>query len=268
MDGGSSPRGELRGVAGCGAGADSGRTWSERPDFRVDGNGGYDAQDYDINLRFSSDKRSAMGVTTMEALATQDLSQFNLDFGTMSVSSITVNGAAARFQQSDPELVVMPAQPLKTGEWFRVTVTYAGTPGSASNPNEFGDEAFWLLNNNTLTVLSQPSGMFMWSPVNEHPSDKATFTVALTAPKTDTAVVSGVLTGSVDNADGSRTTTFRIGTPTTTYVVMFSVGNYDSRSRARSVRFACGITCRLPRARRCARRCSRRRRSFRSSTNA
>jgi aminopeptidase N len=195
------------------------------PIFAWMGNGGYDAQDYNISLRFSSDKRSTMGVTTMEALATQDLSQFNLDFGSMPVSSVTVNGAAAQFQQSDPELVIVPAQPVKTGERFRVTVSYAGTPGSQSNPNEFGDN-FWLLNNNTLTVVSQPSGMFMWSPVNEHPSDKATFTVALTAPKTDTAVVSGVLTGSVDNADGSRTTTFRLGTPTTTYVVMFSVGNY------------------------------------------
>jgi aminopeptidase N len=195
------------------------------PIFEWMGNGGYDAQDYNISLRFGTDKRSTSGVTTMEALATQDLSQFNLDFGTMSVSSVTVNGAAARFQQGDPELVIVPAQPLKTGERFRVTVSYAGTPGSRSNPNEFGDR-FWLLNNNTLTVVSQPSSMFMWSPVNEHPSDKATFTVALTAPKTDTAVVSGVLMGSVDNADGSRTTTFRLGTPTTTYVVMFSVGNY------------------------------------------
>jgi aminopeptidase N len=195
------------------------------PIFPWMGNGGYDAQDYNINLRFSDDKRSETGTTTMEALATQDLSQFDLDFGSMTVSGVTVNGAAARFQQSDPELVIVPAQALKNGEKFRVTVSYSGVPGSKANPNEF-DDAFWLVNNNTLTVLSQPSGMFMWSPVNEHPSDKATYTIALTAPKADTAVVSGQLVGSTDNSDGTKTTTFRIATPTTTYVVMMSVGDY------------------------------------------
>ncbi len=189
------------------------------------GNGGYDAQDYAINLRFTPDKRDVIGVTTMTALATQDLSQFNLDFGTPTVQAITVNGAPARFDHADPELTVVPAQPITKGSSFQVTVTYAGTPGSVDNPNPFGG-GFWYVNNGTLTVLSQPSGMFMWSPVNEHPSDKATFTLSLTGSRTDTVAATGVLTGTTDNADGTRTTTFRIGSPTTTYVVMFALGQY------------------------------------------
>jgi aminopeptidase N len=196
------------------------------PIFPWMGNGGYDAQDYNIKLRFTPDKRGvAGGVTTMEAVATQDLSQFNLDFGVMDVQSVTVNGSSARFNHEDPELTILPAQSIPNGERFRVTVTYSGTPGSVENPNPFGGQ-FWFVRNGTLTVLSQPSGMFMWSPVNEHPSDKATFTLALTAPHTDTAAATGVLTGTTDNADGSRTTTFRLATPTTTYVVMFAVGQY------------------------------------------
>jgi aminopeptidase N len=196
------------------------------PIFPWMGNGGYDAQDYDINLRFSDDKRSVTsGVTNMEALATQDLSQFDLDFGSMTVSSVSVNGAPARFQQADPELIIVPATPLKNGERFKVGVVYSGVAGSKANPNEFEDN-FWYVNNGSLTVLSQPSGMFMWSPVNEIPSDKATFTITLTASQKDTAVVSGALVGATNNADGSRTTTFRIGTPTTTYVVVLAVGDF------------------------------------------
>ena len=45
------------------------------PIYAFMGNGGYDALDYQIDLRFSSDKKTLVGVTTIEAMATQDLSR-------------------------------------------------------------------------------------------------------------------------------------------------------------------------------------------------
>ena len=43
--------------------------------FAFMGNGGYDALDYKIDLHFSSDKKTVIGITTIEAMATQDLSR-------------------------------------------------------------------------------------------------------------------------------------------------------------------------------------------------
>ncbi len=197
------------------------------PIFAFMGNGGYDAQDYDIALKISSDHQTEQGATTMTAVATQDLSSFNLDFGSMSVTSVIVNGDMARFVQADPELTVTPAKAVLKGETFKVSLTYAGKPGSvAVNTSQFGGANFWMASSNQLTVLSEPSAMFAWSPVNDHPSDKATFSLHLNAASKEQAIANGVLVSRVENTDGTATSNYRIDTPTATYFVVMAVGDF------------------------------------------
>jgi aminopeptidase N len=197
------------------------------PIFAFMGNGGYDAQDYDIALKISADHKTTQGATTMTAVATQDLSSFNLDFGAMTVTSVIVNGQMARFMQADPELTITPAKSVLKGENFKVSVTYAGKPGSVEvNTSQFGGANFWMAFPNQLTVLSEPSAMFAWSPVNDHPSDKATFSLHLSAPKGEQAIANGVLISRDENADGTATSNYRIDTPTSTYFVVLAVGEF------------------------------------------
>jgi aminopeptidase N len=210
----------LSGVLAQSAGSDS----LNDPMYSFMGNGGYDALDYNINLHFAPDKKTLVGTTTMEAVATQDLSAFNLDFGSMTVSNVVVNDSSARFVQADPEMTISPSVALKKGEKFKVSIVYSGTPGTklgaASN---FGK---WLISPAGLTVLAEPSLMFTWSPVNEIPSDKATFSLKLTSSQQDTAVANGEFIGRVENPDGTASSSYRIGTPTATYFVVMVVGNW------------------------------------------
>ncbi len=197
------------------------------PIFAFMGNGGYDAQDYDIALKISSDHQTEQGATTMTAVATQDLSGFNLDFGSMTVTSVIVNGDMAGFAQADPELSITPTKAILKGENFKVSVTYAGKPGSvAVNTSAFGGANFWMASLNQLTVLSEPSAMFAWSPVNDHPSDKATFSFHLNAPSKEQAITNGVLISRVENNDGTATSNYRIDTPTSTYFVVLAIGEF------------------------------------------
>jgi aminopeptidase N len=197
------------------------------PIFAFMGNGGYDAQDYDIALKISADHKTTVGATTMTALATQDLLSFNLDFGSMIVTSVIVNGAVARFAQADPELTITPAKAVLKGEALKVNLTYAGKPDSvAVNTSAFGGANFWMAFPNQLTVLSEPSAMFAWSPVNDHPSDKATFSLHLSAASSEQAISNGVLVSRVENNDGTATSNYRIDTPTSTYFVVMAVGEF------------------------------------------
>ncbi len=189
------------------------------PIYAFMGNGGYDALDYHINLRFAPDKKTLVGITTIQAVATQDLSAFNLDFGGMTVSNVVVNGSSARFAQADPEMTISPSEPLRLGERFKVSVVYSGTPGSMAIPSRQ-----WFLSRTGLTVLAEPSLMFTWSPVNDHPADKALFTLVLTSSLADTAVSNGTFLGRTENTDGTATSSYRIGTPTSTYFVVMAVG--------------------------------------------
>ena len=50
------------------------------PYFPLAGNGGYDVSHYDIRLSYTPSTDELAGTTTITARATQDLSQFDLDF--------------------------------------------------------------------------------------------------------------------------------------------------------------------------------------------
>ena len=64
------------------------------------GNGGYDVQHYDLDLRYatSAPTQGIDGTVTILAKATQDLSRFDLDFAGQSVGAITRQRAAGQVQ--------------------------------------------------------------------------------------------------------------------------------------------------------------------------
>ena len=64
------------------------------------------------------------------ARATQNLSQFDLDFRMQnSITRLLVNGTPASFAYAkEQELVVTPAAGLVQGKTFTVTVEYSGQP--------------------------------------------------------------------------------------------------------------------------------------------
>ena len=78
------------------------------PYFPLDGNGGYDARHYDLDLAYDPATDVLSGVATIRARATQNLSSFNLDLNGMTVRSIRVNGRRATWTRADDELTVTP----------------------------------------------------------------------------------------------------------------------------------------------------------------
>src|SRR3954452_14661686 len=85
--------------------------------FPTLGNGGYDVQHYDLDLRYatSAPSQSIDGTVTILAKATQSLSRFDLDFAGDSVQRISVNGLPAKFTRTPDDLVITPKLPLRNG---------------------------------------------------------------------------------------------------------------------------------------------------------
>jgi aminopeptidase N len=190
------------------------------------GNGGYDAQQYTIDLRISADHKSIKGITVMEAIASEDLSSFNLDLGKLVVKYVLVNGVKASFEHQDPELTVTPESEIGKGSSFRVQVAYEGEPGTdAEQLGEFGTG--WYARPSSAIGLAEPSALLSWAAVNDSPKDKARFSFRLTAPITEQAVANGVFLGRRENADGTATSFYRISELTTTYMPMVAFGQYE-----------------------------------------
>lgn len=163
------------------------------PYFPELGNGGYDAQHYILDLEADLESDTISGTVTMRARATQSLSQFNLDFGGFTISELIVDGEVAEFQRDGRELSIAPAQPIYEGQVFEVAVTYSGVPGRDLQITGLPFAGGWNRYENGVYVASEPDGASLWYPVNDHPSDKATYTIIMTVDEPYVVAANGVL---------------------------------------------------------------------------
>lgn len=196
------------------------------PTFPTLGNGGYDAQHYTIALTADLATNTIDATTTITALATQELSAFNLDFAGPAVLSVEVNGALADWDRRDRELTVVPPAPLPDGEPFTVTMRYAGRPSAMSGSSipmlvgwtDFGDGVF---------VASEPYGAMGWYPVNDHPLDKATYELRITVPAPYVVAANGTLHETIASADGEAITyVWASRDPIASYLVTVNIDQF------------------------------------------
>ncbi|MCX5049099.1 M1 family metallopeptidase [Streptomyces sp. NBC_00201] len=199
------------------------------PYFPKAGNGGYDVSHYGLKLAYDpADGHRLTGTATITARATQDLSAFDLDFKGLHVDEVTVEGRRARWNRAGQELTVRPRRDLDDNETFSVTVRYSGTPQTITDPD--ASHEGWLRTDDGALALGEPTGSMAWFPGNNHPSDKASYDIAVTVPKGLQAVSNGELTG--ETSDRNRTTfTWHSAEPMASYVATVAIGHYDiSRS--------------------------------------
>jgi len=198
------------------AGAHPGAAGIGDPYYPQYGNGGYDVASYELDVRYDPGPARLDGREVMTATATEHLSRFNLDFGTLPVTSITVNGMAARSELSGSELTVTPASSLPAGKPFTVALTYGGT---------VGDSDLFLHNGAGAVVVGEPESAISWFAANDHPLDKATYRFALTVPHGWTAIANGVLDGSASTG-GWTTWRWSQAQPMASYLSTLAVGRY------------------------------------------
>jgi aminopeptidase N len=178
------------------------------------GNGGYDVIAYDLKLRYDPATGTLGGTATIIAHATQDLSRFTLDLARFQVSEVSVDGKQATATVRNSKLAITPATGIKATSRFTATVTYSGRPGG--HWQRTADGAF---------AMGRPASAGDWFPVNDHPSDKATFALAMTVPDGLAAISIGV-PGPRTAADGWTTWTWSENSATASYVMFVAIGHY------------------------------------------
>ncbi|HNI34650.1 MAG TPA: M1 family metallopeptidase [Microthrixaceae bacterium] len=190
------------------------------------GNGGYDVSHYTLAIAVSDDRSSIEATATIAAVATQDLSTFNLDLAGLDVASVNVDDEPAGFSRNGDELTVTPEEALATDAEFVTRVEYSGAPQPVQDPSAPGTIG-WLSAPSGIYVASEPIGAKGWFPGNDHPSDKARFTFEITAKNADTVVANGVLTSKEPAGEGRTTWTFEQSDEMATYLAQVAVGDYD-----------------------------------------
>ncbi|GAA3759457.1 M1 family metallopeptidase [Micromonospora maritima] len=187
------------------------------------GNGGYDVGHYALDVRYDPGDDRLTGTATVTATATEALSRFQLDLAGLDVDRVRVDGERARHRHDDAELVVTPRNGLPAGRRFTVEVTYGGVPKPLPNA-ELGDGGFHATGDGAI-ALGQPESASTWYPVNDHPSDKATYDIAITVPDGLTALSNGVPKGRT-SAGGRTTWRWSEGSPMASYLTTLVIGDY------------------------------------------
>jgi aminopeptidase N len=193
------------------------------------GNGGYDVQNYDLALTYPAEDplQTVTGDVTIMAVATQDLSRFDLDFGGAGVGKVSVDGHAAMFSRSGEELIITPRRYLARNHRFTVTVsdfTAKPVPANADSPAGF------VTTEDGTVLAGQPNESHLLFPSNDHPRDKATYSIALTYPSGWVGVANGKATGEHVH-DGLVTSSYREGKPMASELVQLAVGAFVVQSR-------------------------------------
>ncbi|MFD1715372.1 M1 family metallopeptidase [Amnibacterium flavum] len=225
------------------------------PYYPLDGNGGYDVQNYDLDLAYDPATDVLAGTATIDLVATQNLSAFNLDFDTRDaagadsivIGDVRVDGASTAFSLASTqislvtaqpvgdgspdavaepprtELTVMPATGILSGTELSVEVDYAGVPITIDDAFGLGGV---LHTPDGMVPVGQPRAAAVWFPSNDHPADKATLTMSMTVPIGLDVIGNGVLASTVDNGPTS-TWTYVMDRPMATYLATAVVGDYD-----------------------------------------
>ena len=193
------------------------------PYFPTYGNGGYDVGGYDLALRYDPATGQLGGTATITATSTEDLDRFDLDLAHLSAQRVTVNGVAADATVTGNELVVTPRDGIVRGTAMTVVVAYGGKPVQLGN-RALGAGG-WLRTKDGAVAVGQPESASTWYPVNDHPSDKATFRLAMTVPD-GLEVVSNGVPGPTESNDGWTTWRWAEGAPMASYLSTVAIGRY------------------------------------------
>jgi aminopeptidase N len=192
--------------------------------FPALGNPGLDVQNYDVKLAYEPDSGALVGEVTLTVAPTQTREVFTLDASGPDVSRVVVDGRDAAFVQDGVELRITPSAPLTLGHQVDVTVDWTENPKSLMS--DVGLQEGWFATNGGSYVLNEPDGARTWMPSNDHPSDKATWTFAITVPKGLTAVANGEHVSTTSGPDGD-TWVWREDHPMATYLVQVLTGDYE-----------------------------------------
>ena len=76
-------------------------------------------------------------------------------------------------------------------------------------------------------MVSEPSGAQTFFPVSDHPTDKATYTIRVTAPEDQTVAANGLLVSENDTGHGTRSWTYEASDPMASYLVQIAIGDYE-----------------------------------------
>jgi len=186
----------------------------------------YDLQHSKIVLKFDVEQRKVIGgVTHTVTILKDDTSKLAFDCVGLTIQSVTVNKAAAKFKATDAELIVPLASGAKKGDKFEVEIKYEGKPTKG---------AYFILPDKDyprqpkeIWTQGESEDTRYYLPTYDYPNDRLTTETILTVPAEWLTVANGKLIGVKDAGNGLKTWTWQESLPSSTYLITVVTGEFE-----------------------------------------
>lgn len=185
------------------------------------GSTGIDVTHYDVRLDYDPSDRSLTGTVVIAGVLMAG--EIALDSRGPQVSAVRFDGRPATFRVEPHDLVVVAPVGTRLGAPVAIEVDYRAV---VTGGNFFADGAGLFTTPDGLWSVNEPDGASTWIPLDDHPTDKATWAFEITVPSGLTAVANGAFVAVVDDA-GSSTWSWHQGEPMASYLVLLLVGRYE-----------------------------------------
>ena len=126
------------------------------PFFPRSGNRGYNVKHYDVSLGYQPRSGQLTARDTIEATATSGLRRLSLDLDGLTVTSVSVDGEAARWSRGHGKVKIVPSKPIVSGDAFRVELRYQGVPRKVTDPD--GSTEGWYRTSDGAVGVGGPGG--------------------------------------------------------------------------------------------------------------
>lgn len=185
----------------------------------------YDLQHSKIILRFDVDQKKVIG-EVIHSVATlhDDVSKIAFDSVGLTIQSVTVNKAAAKFETTADKLIV-PVTAGKAGSKFEIDIHYDGKPSKGLYfilpDKDYPDRP------RQIWSQGESEDTRYYLPTYDYPNDRLTTETVLTVPASWLTVGNGKLMGITNAANGMKTWTWKESVPSSTYLITVVAGEFD-----------------------------------------
>jgi aminopeptidase N len=185
----------------------------------------YDLQHSKIILRFDVDQKKVIG-EVIHSVATlhDDISKIVFDSVGLTIQSVTVNKAAAKFESTADKLIV-PVTAGKAGSKFEIDIRYDGKPSKGLYfilpDKDYPDRP------RQIWSQGESEDTRYYLPTYDYPNDRLTTETVLTVLASWVTIANGKLMGVTNAANNMKTWTWKESVPSSTYLITVVAGEFD-----------------------------------------
>lgn len=186
-----------------------------------------DVTHYEIHLNeFNIDEKTLDASATITLTALNDIETIELNLRSLTVTSVISKEINVKeFSQKDDVLTISLASTLPKDSEVSITINYEG-----KTFNENWGGVHWSTDyvyNLGVGFDSQPHNLGKtWFPCVDNFSDKASYDLYITIPEAMTSSCGGILSGSVNNDNGTKTDHWIVNQEIPTYLMSFAFGDF------------------------------------------